>query len=76
MSKDEAAERARSFRKVVECLRDVDGIDVRLGCNIGWSLFSEKGETEATLKVAEARMGDAKMGDAEKSDAKAGDAGA
>jgi hypothetical protein len=60
----------------VECLRDVDGIDVRLACSIGWSLFSEGGETEATLKLAEARMGDAKMGDAEKSDAKAGDAGA
>lgn len=52
----EAAHEAQRLRGVVESITEVDGIPVRLGCSIGWALFSETEDLTSMLALVGERM--------------------
>ncbi len=56
LSAEEVQTEVSRIKHAVECIREVDGISVRLTCSIGWSLFSEEGDFVAMLSLAESRM--------------------
>ena len=56
LSADDAQAEADRLKDAMEQIQDVDGVQVCLACSIGWSLFSEKRQVDATIALAESRL--------------------